>query len=106
MAQETTREGPAPQKAADKAAIFAVSEDEGGMRLDRWLKRRFPDLPQSHLMKIVRKGEVRVEGKRADISTRLEAGQSVRTPPMRLQERAKPEARRANPDDAAAIRDM
>ena len=54
------------------------------MRLDRWLRRRFPDLPQSHLMKIVRKGEVRVSGRRADVSTRLELGQSVRVPPLRL----------------------
>ena len=54
------------------------------MRLDRWFRRRFPDLPQAHLNKIVRKGEVRVSGKRAEISTRLEAGQSVRVPPLGL----------------------
>ena len=54
------------------------------MRLDRWFRRRFPDLPQSHLKKIVRKGEVRVSGRRAEVSTRLEAGQSVRVPPLRL----------------------
>ena len=91
---------------AEKAGIRAVSEDEGGMRLDKWLKRRFPDLPQSHLMKIVRKGEVRVEGKRADISTRLEPGQSVRTPPLRLAVPAARAIRRPNPDDADAIRAM
>ena len=54
------------------------------MRLDRWLRRRFPDLPQSHLMKIVRKGEVRVSGRRADVSTRLEPDQTVRVPPLKL----------------------
>ena len=54
------------------------------MRLDRWFRRRYPALPQSHLNKIVRKGEVRVEGKRVEISTRLEAGQSVRVPPLTL----------------------
>ena len=91
---------------AEKAGVLAVSEDEGGMRLDKWLKRRFPDLPQSHLMKIVRKGEVRVEGKRADISTRLEPGQSVRTPPLRLAVPAARAIRRPNPDDADAIRAM
>ena len=53
------------------------------MRLDRWFRRRYPDLPQTHLNKIVRKGEVRVDGKRVEISTRLEAGQSVRVPPLR-----------------------
>ena len=68
----------------DKAAVYEIGDDESGMRLDRWLRRRFPDLPQSHLMKIVRKGEVRVSGKRADVSTRLAAGESVRVPPLRM----------------------
>src|SRR5208337_2091715 len=45
--------------ASEKVAVYDIGEDEAGMRLDRWLHRRFPDLPQSHLMKIVRKGEVR-----------------------------------------------
>ena len=58
---------PAPP---DKAASYEIGEDEAGMRLDRWLHRRFPDVANSHLMRIVRKGEVRVSGKRADISTR------------------------------------
>ena len=60
--------------APEKVALYDIGEDEAGMRLDRWFRRRFPDLAQSHLMKIVRKGEVRVSGKRADVSTRLEPG--------------------------------
>src|SRR5271169_1277197 len=67
-----------------KAAVYEIGDEESGMRLDRWLHRRFPDLANSHLMKIVRKGEVRVSGRRADVSTRLAAGQSVRVPPLRL----------------------
>ena len=70
--------------APDKVVTLPIGEDEAGMRLDRWLNRRFPALAQSHLNKIVRKGEVRISGKRAEISTRLEAGQSVRVPPLRL----------------------
>ena len=62
------------------------------MRLDRWFRRRYPALPQSHLNKIVRKGEIRVEGKRVEISTRLEAGQHVRVPPLTL-----PEAKTTRP---------
>ena len=68
----------------DKAASYEIGEDEAGMRLDRWLHRRFPDVANSHLMRIVRKGEVRVSGKRADISTRLATGESVRVPPLRI----------------------
>ncbi len=77
------------------------------MRLDRWFRRRYPDLPQTHLNKIVRKGEVRVDGKRVEISTRLEAGQSVRVPPLNLPAaRAKDEPAPINPADAQALRDM
>ena len=68
----------------DKAASYEIGEDEAGMRLDRWLHRRFPEVANSHLMRIVRKGEVRVSGKRADISTRLATGESVRVPPLRI----------------------
>jgi 23S rRNA pseudouridine955/2504/2580 synthase len=90
---------------SEKAAVHDVGEDEAGMRLDRWLRRRFPDLPHAHLMKIVRKGEVKVSGRRADVSTRLEPGQTVRVPPLELPAAA-PAARRVDPADAAAIRAM
>ena len=86
----------------DKVAGYEIGEDEAGMRLDRWFRRRFPDLPQSHLNKIVRKGEVRVAGKRAEISTRLETGQSVRVPPLGLAPAAAP--RQAAPDPATPRR--
>ncbi len=92
--------------ARDKAAVHAVGEDEAGMRLDRWLRRRFPALPQAHLMKIVRKGEVRVSGRRADVSTRLEQGQTVRVPPLKAPAAPAPAVKRASPEDAEAIRAM
>ncbi len=90
----------------DKAATYEIAEDEAGMRLDRWLHRRFPEVANSHLMRIVRKGEVRVSGKRADISTRLETGTNVRVPPLRIAPAEGPPARRADPRDAEAIRAM
>ena len=86
--RNTAKTGGAPAAAApEKVAVYAIGEDEAGMRLDRWFRRRFPDLPQSHLNKIVRKGEVRVSGKRSDVSTRLELGQTVRVPPLNLRRR-------------------
>ena len=90
----------------DKAAVHEIGEDESGMRLDRWLHRRFPDVSNSHLMKIVRKGEVRVSGKRAEGSTRLAAGESVRVPPLRPAAGQAPAVRRASPGDREAIRAM
>ncbi|MEW6122591.1 MAG: RluA family pseudouridine synthase [Pseudomonadota bacterium] len=62
--------------------LKTVGEDEAGMRLDRWFKAHFPDLSFGHLQKLVRTGQVRVDGGRVKTSTRLEPGQAVRVPPL------------------------
>ena len=67
-----------------KVQTVVVTADENNMRVDRFLEARFPGLSFSHIQRIVRKGELRVDGKRADSKDRLEAGQSVRIPPLRL----------------------
>src|ERR1700738_1557887 len=61
-----------------------VTADEAGMRVDRFLEARFPGLSFSHIQRIIRKGELRVNGKRAQPKDRLAAGQAVRIPPLRL----------------------
>lgn len=66
------------------AEAITVGDEEEGMRLDRWFKRRLPALSLAHLNKIVRTGQVRVDGGRVKVSTRLAPGQVVRVPPMRL----------------------
>jgi len=106
MRNATKSDGAEAPVAPEKVAVYDIGEDEAGMRLDRWFRRRFPDLPQSHLNKIVRKGEVRVSGKRADVSTRLERGQTVRVPPLRLPAPPASGEKRVNPEDAEAIRAM
>ncbi|WP_421850118.1 RluA family pseudouridine synthase [Oricola sp.] len=58
-----------------------VDADEAGMRVDRWFKLHYPDLAFGALQKLLRTGQVRIDGKRAKSDTRLEAGQSVRIPP-------------------------
>jgi 23S rRNA pseudouridine955/2504/2580 synthase len=63
-----------------------VSADESGMRLDRFFEARFPGLSFSHIQRIIRKGEVRLNGKRADPKDRIETGQQIRIPPLRLGE--------------------
>ncbi len=87
---------------------LTVAVDEDGMRLDRWIRRRQPELPLAHLQKIVRTGQVRVDGARVKNSTRLAAGQTVRVPPPRLGEPSRPAPQRRPPseDDARALRDM
>ncbi|MCW5716454.1 MAG: RluA family pseudouridine synthase [Bauldia sp.] len=59
-----------------------VEADEAGMRLDRWFKTHFPDLPFGHLQKLLRSGQIRVDGGRVRTSSRLEPGQAVRVPPL------------------------
>jgi 23S rRNA pseudouridine955/2504/2580 synthase len=80
-----------PPVAAPKPAQFsagvqtvAVTPDESGMRVDRFFEARFPGLSFSHIQRIIRKGEVRVNGKRTQPKNRLEAGQAVRIPPLQL----------------------
>ena len=61
---------------------LSVAEGDAGQRLDRWLRRQFPHVPQGRIEKMCRKGELRVDGGRVKASTRLEAGQQVRIPPL------------------------
>src|SRR3974390_638839 len=68
-----------------KVQTVVVAADENNMRVDRFLEARFPGLSFSHIQRIVRKGELRVNGKRADSKDRLEEGQSVRIPPLKLE---------------------
>jgi 23S rRNA pseudouridine955/2504/2580 synthase len=69
----------------------AVTVDEAGMRVDRFFEARFPGLSFSHIQRVIRKGEVRINGKRTEPKNRLEAGQTVRIPPLRL-DQPKPRA--------------
>jgi 23S rRNA pseudouridine955/2504/2580 synthase len=54
--------------------ITTVAPDESGMRVDRFFEARFPGLSFSHIQRIIRKGEVRVNGKRTQPKARLESG--------------------------------
>lgn len=65
-----------------RVQTVTVGPGDGDQRLDRWLKRLFPQLAQGRIEKMCRKGEIRVDGARAKASTRLEIGQQVRIPPL------------------------
>ncbi len=62
--------------------FITVGEDDGDQRLDRWLRRQFPDLSQVKIEKMCRKGELRVDKGRVKPATRVETGQTVRVPPI------------------------
>jgi len=98
-----------PDAFAGGVQAVTVAEEEAELRLDRWFKRHYPGLSHGRLEKLLRKGHIRVDGKRAKAGQRLAAGQTVRVPPMAA-ERTGPAAgkrRAAAPvaeDDAEALR--
>ena len=71
------QEAPAAAPLPTAVQTVTVGADESGMRLDRFFEARFPGLSFSHIQRIIRKGEVRVNGKRADPKDRLETGQQA-----------------------------
>lgn len=87
---------------------LTVTAEEADLRLDRWFRRRYPALAHGRLEKLLRTGQVRVDGKRAKAGTRLAAGQVVRVPPLveEATPRSSATARRSGPSaaDAAALR--
>ncbi|MGV8989100.1 MAG: RluA family pseudouridine synthase [Cypionkella sp.] len=62
--------------------LLAVTEDEGEQRLDRWLKRKFPQITQGAIEKMCRTGQLRVDSGRVKASDHVLPGQTVRVPPL------------------------
>ncbi len=67
-----------------------VRDDDDGIRLDRWLREQLPELPFPLVQRLIRTGQVRVDGRRARGHLRLAAGQVVRIPPVERQARGSP----------------
>lgn len=67
-----------------------VKADEADVRLDRWFARHFPNITFGHLSKLLRTGQVRVDGKRAEGKQRLQPGQMIRIPPLDASAAKKP----------------
>ncbi|BCH24860.1 pseudouridine synthase [Mesorhizobium sp. L-8-10] len=66
---------------------ITVEAGEAGMRLDRWFKTHYPGLGFGHLQKLLRSGQVRVDGSRAKADTRIQPGQVIRVPPLEVDRR-------------------
>ena len=62
--------------------LRTIDADDDGVRLDRWFKRHYPNVTHVLLEKLLRKGEVRLDGKRAKAADRIAAGQGMRLPPQ------------------------
>src|SRR5271168_4208946 len=67
---------------AAEVLTLTVDAAEDGVRLDRWFKRRWPHLNHIQIQKLVRSGQIRVDGARVKADSRLAAGAQVRVPPL------------------------
>ncbi|HIF25433.1 MAG TPA: RluA family pseudouridine synthase [Micavibrio sp.] len=79
-----------------------VNGADDGQRLDRWLKKNVPELPYALAQKLIRKGAIKVNGKKAKTDTRLATGEIVRLPPM--EDKPKAPSYRVSPDDEKLIK--
>ncbi|WNJ98208.1 RluA family pseudouridine synthase [Thalassospiraceae bacterium LMO-JJ14] len=71
---------------------IVVEDADSGQRLDRWLRNRFPNLKQGKIQKLLRTGQIRLDGARSKAADRVEEGQTVRIPPnIEDQDRDHPE---------------
>jgi 23S rRNA pseudouridine955/2504/2580 synthase len=77
--------------------LRTISEDDDGIRLDRWFRRHFPALTHGRLEKLLRKGEVRLDGKRVKAADRVVAGQMLRLPPQVIHDKAEPKQKAPQP---------
>ena len=76
-----------PSSQALAASFVTITEEEAGQRIDNYLLRVCKGVPKSHIYRILRSGEVRVNKGRIDQLYRLEAGDLVRIPPIRIAEK-------------------
>ena len=76
-----------PQQVQPQVQLLVITEEEAGQRIDNFLLRICKGVPKSHVYRILRSGEVRVNKGRVDQTYRLEAGDVVRVPPVRIAER-------------------
>ena len=84
-----------------------IDADDDGIRLDRWFKRHYPHVTHVLLEKLLRKGEVRLDGKRAKAADRILAGQSMRLPPQVVHAKdMRPEKHMAETKHPLATKDM
>ena len=87
---------------AAPVATREIAPDDADQRLDRWFRRHYPALGHGPLEKLLRTGQIRVNGKRARAGTRLAPGDRVRVPPLPERGAARAPRPAPPPDDADA----
>lgn len=82
-----------PGVAQPEVKLLVVEEDNAGQRLDNFLLRHLKGVPKTHVYRIIRSGEVRINKGRAGADTRVQTDDVVRVPPVRVSERAEQKTR-------------
>jgi 23S rRNA pseudouridine955/2504/2580 synthase len=94
---------------ADQVRTFTVTDEDDGIRLDRWFRRNLPEASFGTVARWARTGQLRLDGKRAAPGDRIEAGQIIRVPP-RDEEKApaRPQKKRESltPDEVEFVRSL
>jgi 23S rRNA pseudouridine955/2504/2580 synthase len=96
---------PAVAPPAPEVSWVQVDEDGDGQRLDNFLIKRLKGVPKTHVYRVIRSGEVRVNKGRASADTRLSLGDEVRVPPVRVSQTSvgQPHAVKAPPREFPAV---
>jgi len=94
--------------AAEQVRQFVVSDEDDGIRLDRWFKRNLPEASFGTVARWSRTGQLRLDGKRAAPGDRIEAGQVIRVPPQEEKAPSRPQPKREllTPDEVEFVRSM
>ena len=79
----------------DSVSLISVAEHEAGQRLDNYLIKILKGVPKSHIHRIIRAGEVRLNKKRCKPDSRIQAGDLLRIPPVRTAEKQRSSENRA-----------
>jgi len=92
----------------NKVNLISVSDDEDGMRLDRWFRAHYPNLTHGALQKLMRTGQVRLDGGRVKTNARIISGQQVRIPPLSNYDQSsrKRQVPFINPEDQTFIENL
>jgi 23S rRNA pseudouridine955/2504/2580 synthase len=89
---------------------FTVTDDDDGIRLDRWFKRNLPEVSFNIVSRWARTGQLRLDGKRATPGDRIEAGQQIRVPPPEAvpahAERPQRKVELLTPEETELVREM
>jgi 23S rRNA pseudouridine955/2504/2580 synthase len=93
---------------SEQVRQFTVSEEDDGIRLDRWFKRNLPEANFTAVARMARTGQLRVDGKRATPGDRIEAGQVIRVPPIEPETAPAPKRtqRKLSEDEVAFARSL